>query len=734
MAPDSGFLPRVPLNTPPFRPRSASPSASTLTAATASLFVLASCERNDGDDIPNNPRIVATEPLSREIETFVGGHAKIVWTKESEDSKPDTFAVYDGLQLWGIDTRDNQGPRQIIPDTSNYGRPLITPSGNAIVFTHKGSSRKDGSKKRHFDPSVFRVDWDGRHLEKLADGYAVDVWRDPETSVEWVYVVDLEPTTRASTTSTRLERFKLLDPGERELIWDQSKISSENIQLSRDGNRASGLFPWPDAGVLKMDEKKREKIKVGCWPSLSPDNSYLLWVFDGAHKNLRMFETGGDEKWTVPLSDAPGIGGREVYHPRWSNHPRFFTMTGPYTGESIGQSDTGKVEVYLGRFDEDRRKVEKWLTVTGDQHGDSFPDLWVRYVEPEKALTSSNEEEEGSAAPPDPKPDPPKPSSRERDWPVTSLPLLFAWEDANTDNQAGTLDAGRPVSVQAREAARFGPFFDMRVDGGFFQADQASADAIASHLKHLDKAFTLEVLATPLDEDQDGIVIGNEQFQLKQRGTEWVFVAAHPRATKLWIGNARAGEPNHLVVTYDGSEYLVLHNGKVVNQGSKDVSDVEMLAGRRGLNFGSGWNGAIEAVSLTPGQLDESRIEANWSYLQKKLASRKSIPRIRLRGKLRKMTADRPLEALDTYQRALLGYLYEVEEVVEGIYEGDMVMVMHWTILDRNPVQGYPRKLGDSYDLILEPLDAHGQLISERQWNDLIEPIDPYYDVETPKP
>ena len=74
--------------------------------------------------------------------------------------------------------------------------------------------------------------------------------------------------------------------------------------------------------------------------------------------------------------------------------------------------------------------------------------------EADGTTTETSEERDGtttSLEPDDPEPEPPKPKSRERDWPVTSLPLLFVWEDANTDNQAGTLDAGRPVAVEARE-------------------------------------------------------------------------------------------------------------------------------------------------------------------------------------------------------------------------------------------------------------------------------------------
>ncbi len=691
------------------------------------LLALGGCEPPIGDDIPDNPRITATEPLSRKIEEFVGGQAKMVWARQGKNTKPDIFARYDGLELWGIDTRDGKGARKILPEQSNYARPLISPSGNDIIFTHSGYHKKSGSDLTYFKPAIFRVHWDGRHLEKLADGYAVDVWRDPETSVEWVYAVHLIPSERGTPIGDRIDRFKLLDPGEREVVWDQSEVGTENIQLSRDGTRASGLFPWPDAGVLHIGEQRKAVYQNGCWPSLAPDNSYLAWVFDGAHKNLQMFADEGEEKWDVALDRAPGIDGHETYHPRWSNHVRFLTMTGPYTGKTIGRSDAIGIEAYIGRFDEEMKTIEAWLTVTDDGQGDFFPDLWINYVEPEDSPSTADAKKEKEK----------KKSTRttpERDWPVTGLPLVFLWENRKTDNLAGEGEDLRECGVEARDGARFGPWFDMRVDGGYFQADRESSKAVARQFGGLHKEFTLEVLATPFSADQDGIVIGNEQFQLKQRDGEWVYVGSEPQPAKLWIGHANPGEPNHLVVAFDGADYMVMHNGKKVNQGTKDLTDVEMLAGRRGLNFGSGWEGSIEAVSIAPGWLDESRIEASWEHLRKKVGDREPIPRVRLRGKLIEMTADRPVEALDTYQRGLLAYLYEVEEVLEGSVDADKVIVMHWTILDRKPRQGFPRKLGESYELLLEPYSTHRELISERQWNDLSEPLEPYYDVETPEP
>ncbi|MCB1229541.1 MAG: hypothetical protein KDN19_04715 [Verrucomicrobiae bacterium] len=689
------------------------------------LLALAGCEPPVDHEIPDNPRILATEPLSRKIEEFVGGRARMVWVRQGKGTKPDIFARYEGLELWGIDTRDGKGARRILDERSNYARPLISPSGHDIIFTHTGRTEKDG--RAYFKPVVFRVHWDGRYLEKLASGYAVDVWRDPADNVEWVYVVDLIPADRGTLIGDKLERFKLLDPGEREVVWEKGEIGTENIQLSFDGSRASCLFPWPDAGVLFVSEKRKQVYQNGCWPSMAPDDSYLAWVFDGAHKNLQMFTDGAEEHWDVAINHAPGVDGRETYHPRWSNHVRFMTMTGPYTGKTIGRSDSSGVEAYIGRFDEEMKKIEAWLQVTDDDQGDFFPDLWVNYVEPTVVG-------KGSAEKADKKSPAKAPATPEREWPITGLPLAFLWENRKAENLAGEGEAIRECGVEARDGARFGPWFDMRTDGGFFEADRSSATEVARLFSGSDHEFTLEVLATPRSDQQSGIVISDDYFQIDQQGDAWIFVATKPRPAKLWIGKAVTGVPNHLVVSFDGADFHVMHNGKTVNQGGNDLSHVERLAGRRGLTFGSGWDGAVEAVSIAPGHLDESRIEASWKYLQGKLAKRSPIPRVRVRGKLLQMTADRPVEALDTYHRGLLAYLYEVEEVLEGSYDADKVLVMHWTILDRQPLQAFPRKLGESYELLLEPGSAHPELISERQWNDLTEPLEPYYDVETPQP
>ena len=52
-----------------------------------------------------------------------------------------------------------------------------------------------------------------------------------------------------------------------------------------------------------------------------------------------MVDVERDERWRVNINNAPGIDGYEVYHPRWANHPRFLTITGPYTAGDDAAED-----------------------------------------------------------------------------------------------------------------------------------------------------------------------------------------------------------------------------------------------------------------------------------------------------------------------------------------------------------------------------------------------------------
>lgn len=644
------------------------------------------------------------DEFSQKIEAFTGGHTKAVWARYTGGGS-DVFANYDKLQLWGIDTRDGLGVRAILAEQSNYARPIVLPDGGGIVFSNKGTTRGKGGQKE-FDPRIWRVDWSGENLIELGPGYAVEVWRDPATGIDWVYASNLLSTERSSIEGNKLERFPLDDPSKREKVWDKTRVSTENIQLSLDGARASCLFPWPDAGVLNLETLTHQKYQHGCWPSMAPDASHHAWVFDGAHKNLFMFTDGAAEQWVVPVNTAPGVGKHEVYHPRWTNHVRYFAITGPYSGETVTRSDAGEVEVYLGKFSSDLKKVEGWLQLTDDESGDLFPDVWIAGGEVAAV-------EKPGASPSVPE------ASPSDGWPFVSGPRLFVWERRDADNLA---DGGRECSVEAEKKARFGPHFEMLTDGGHFVADEASTEAIGK----LDgQPFTVELVARPDSTGGTGKVFESSAIRIVQNGSQWVYASGESSGS---LGMAEAGRADHLMVTFDGTAFSAYLNGKPAPP-SEVESDGESGPTTR---FGAGWDGSLQGVAISAAAATPEQIAASHAHWEKTLAARPSIPTVRLRGKLLEMTADRPVEALDTYHRGLLGYLYEVEEIIEGEYAGKTVVVMHWTILDRTPVSGFPREVGKSYELTLQPYAAHPELVSERQWNDLLDPSEPWFDVTAP--
>ena len=90
------------------------------------------------------------------------------------------------------------------------------------------------------------------------------------------------------------------------------------------------MWPWPDAGLADLRSKTWKKLGEGCWTSLTYARGPLFWYFDGAHRNVTMVDVDTGAKWMVNINSAPGFDGAEVSHPRWTNHPRFLAMSGPY--------------------------------------------------------------------------------------------------------------------------------------------------------------------------------------------------------------------------------------------------------------------------------------------------------------------------------------------------------------------------------------------------------------------
>lgn len=281
---------------------------------------------------------------------------RIVWVQDVGDGS-DFSATGNNLRLMGLDSWDGQGERVISATVGNYAKPLITPRGDRVVYT-------DRVRKK-----VYLLNWDGSGWKELFGGFGLAVWQDPSDGREWIYY-GLDETKDEHVSA--VYRTPLDNPGSGELIWNKTSVSVDSFQLSADGQMAGGNFPWPYGGVAALPNQSWAKLGSGCWASLSPDNSYLFWLLDDSHRNISITESSGENGRTVNLSNAPGIDGYSVYHPRWSNHPLIMAMTGPYKVKSGPE-----VEIFVGLFNSGFSAVESWWRVTDNDFADFFPDVWV---------------------------------------------------------------------------------------------------------------------------------------------------------------------------------------------------------------------------------------------------------------------------------------------------------------------------------------------------------------------
>ena len=293
-------------------------------------------------------------------------HLRVVWTRDMGDAT-DLVSLDDQMMLMAYDSEDGRGERPLLPETASYAKPLIAPDGGSVVFTVRHQS------------AVYAIGWDGSGLRQVTDGFALDVWADPADGAIWVYVGgDEMPTDPPSYPVVR--RYLLNDPTVSEVVWNAQPVTADSFQLAADGRTASGLFPWPNAGVADLSSGTWRKLGEGCWTAFSPGADPLFWYFDGSHRNVTIVNLDTDERWGVPVNDHAVFGGYEVYHPRWTNDPRGIVLTGPYNvGQRANKVWAGgnQVEVHVGFFDETFTSIASWWHVTHNDFADFYPDAWI---------------------------------------------------------------------------------------------------------------------------------------------------------------------------------------------------------------------------------------------------------------------------------------------------------------------------------------------------------------------
>ena len=644
-------------------------------------------------------------------EEWAGAHLKLVWLQDHGDGS-DSLAHGSELMLYGYDSADGLGERPLLQEKTSFFKPLIMPDGHGVIVSNRKSRQ------------MFLVDWETGKKKELGQGVAVAVWKEPRAGFfsrkhkVWVYCFSgLQPENKYGT-SQPLYRFPIDNPRKKELIWDRTNLAWSNIQISRDGEILGGLFPWPHGGVLSIKDRQWRPLGRGCWTSLSPDNSKLLWIFDGLHRNIQIHDTVVGGSWKVNINNATGINGFEVYHPRWSNHPRYFVITGPYEkgegGNRIGGGGE-KVEIYAGRFDAQAKQVESWLQLTNNNRADFYPDLWI---------------ENGDTVDLDDGPSQTKAVANNLQWPTVATDLLFVWDNMQATNQ---LADNSPVgfyqcTVGLRGKALHSRNLQLDLTGGWGDTGDAGKKigAVSKGLSELAVEFVL----TP-QLDQAGHII---DFQNKGHSVlaidqvqKSIVVKRGEETFARWVDVlSDDGLEHHVMVNLAKKSAELFVNGKLVAKQALEKEFLmpgldELVLGHRD----GKWNGTLGAVAIYRTELANDQILVGAQRAARSASGHTQIERLIVEGQLLETSEIPSPDSIGAYSRALVVNSYKVVSVVEGEYVEDRIVVAEWAILDRQIVKEY----GDSVEkLVLEKFSDHPELEGERQIMDIFEPdLDMYY-------
>jgi hypothetical protein len=667
------------------------------------------------------PAIGAVDP----VEQFTGTHTRAVWIQE-QGAGADSFAFGSNFKLMGYDSRDGKGERALLDEVGNFYKPILSPDGKKVVVS---------SRLKH---EIYLVDFKKGKKKLLGKGVAVAVWKDPATGKTWVYALAGDGPENKYFTTHPLIRFPLKKPKKREPVWSKTHLSWSNFDLSRNGKVAGGLFPWPHAGILLFEQNTWKQYGKGCWTALSPDNSAILWVFDGLHRNLNFVDPFKARFWTVNINNAPGIGGYEVYHPRWTNHVRYLTMTGPYVegegGIKIGGGGR-RVEVYLGRFSPGLDKVESWLQLTHNDKADFYPDVWLA-----NGYESNFAQKQTGPIP--------VADDKELSWPAESEQLVFLWQDVLAENKLGddSLLGFSQFRVTPRQQARFNRFLEMDMHKAGFTADWPSAKVLPV-LKQKGGAG-LELLFTPdatSDKNQGPVLRiqgkqGGHYLSLLQKGSglELELSSVGTVADRLELPEVlQADQPLHLFITLEEKKLAVYVNGRL---GKKMTLAADPLPSWKDavLIFGSpdgkgpAIDGALSHVALFAGTPSEQQVRRSSQLVTGELEARRDIPTITFSGELIEISKVPAPEDLGAYQRALVVNRYQVDRLEQGKYPDKEILVAQWAVLDRTILpETAALAPGRQAQLSVEKFDLHPELEGERLMMDMFDPdLDIYYQVQ----
>ena len=675
--------------------------------------------------------IYAQDTSPDRLARFTRAPTRIVWVQDTSRGAHDVQAQGTELLLMGYDSLDGRGERKLLAETANYARPLLSPDGRRIIYTDRPRGR------------VMVLDWGSQRPQVLTRGAALCTWRDPSKKTEWV-VVGQRLGRAGSYFYRNLSKVRLDDPSVSRPVWSRTRVSPDNFQLSRDGEFAAGVFPWPNGGLARLAPPSLTHLGKGCWASLAPDNSRLAWVFDGPHRHLRLSTPEGGPKWKVAVDQvvgsnsgptrirsAPTGRGAEMFHPRWSNHVRYLVLTGPYNRKGPINVISGggpQVEIYLARFSKDFRQIEAAARVSQNTRPDFFPDAWIG-----SGSTSRVPANVLSTVRPT--------ASGQPSWPPETENLLWAFRDTRKPLTIPARDTTEGTTCRVKSSGRVRPgrFFELRLSRGTAATEPGDTGLVEHWNTRQTLSVSMMLTLTATRSNRPGTLLAIEPATIiKPSNTpqRLALVVHHrPAENDFQLTLATGPDPatgSEILATLkpDTATHLVITLGKLgvsVRQDGQPARKHPLTLGhlklppRSRLWLGNDSSthqpveGRISLVTVSGSIVSNNQAVSLWNaasvILKKRKPGRRAVVRARC---VETSPAPTPTQ-IAPYRRALVYHHYRIDRVESGRLAHREILVGHWAILDGKVQPGRRRTIGRPVRLVVEPLEDHAQLDSERQ-------------------
>jgi len=637
---------------------------------------------------------------------------RAVWVRQVS-GEPDPRAVGAEFRLMARELPGEARP--LLPGPANFSRPLLSADGQTVYYTDRKAT--PGESGTSYAPEMFAVHFTGGQPRSLGSGMAVAVWRAPDGG-EFIYALtSLQTSRRPSLTGELLVRFQPATPDEREIMWTESPLGADNFQISRDGTRAAGLFPAPQAGLADMNAKTFAPLAQGSFPILAPDDSYALGVLDGDRRRLRMFVPNVEPGWDLlPAQSMPTQGG-EVNHLRWTNDPLHFALSGP---PATGTAP----DVYLATLRPDMKAIEKTVPLTADPAPDFYPDVWLSGGH---TRSSALTQKPVVAL---------KPATAA--WPATRDGLQFSWENLAADGAADVFTLHGHATPGSNSS--------LNVSAGWAETTVAALASLTAATS-ASGSFTMEVL---ISERQTPAPVSLRLLSLRlPDGRDACALYRVDRSLVLRILTGTGLTERHTLSTLaidpdrPFSAALTLHAGRATfyldGQQMKEIAlhqpglqtwqDLRLVAGDP-QPYGSPWTGRIERIALYSRALAAAEISDAWRGTQSLLTLRPRPTTLKVKARLLEFP---PLPAPpDNSPRRLHASSWEIEQAYIGYLKPGRITLLQWSVLDGKPVPLPNIQPGQSIELFIESLDDHPELRAVPTQNTLPGEHPVFHDITPP--